>query len=384
MRGARELTLAVALTVVGCGGGNTTDAGAGGPRDAGGGGVDAGHDAGFDAGIAPVGNDAGVDAGTDAGTDAGLPPEAIGFVVMGDVGEGNDDQRAVAAQIDTFCATERCDFVILLGDNIYDAGVESVTDDQWRTKFEEPYADLELPFYAVLGNHDYGGVIGVCPLCSEQGGLGNQFDRGPIEVEYTMHSEKWTMPATHYTFQLGNVGFVMLDTNSILWDDTTNGDQLAWYRGAVADLRAAGAEWIVAAGHHPYLSNGAHGNAGTYESIEVGGVDVPIPIPIMDGRNVLSFFDTYVCGDADVYLAGHDHNRQWLNEPSACGGTELIVSGAGAKVKGFDDTERNATHWQDATVEGFMHVTIDGDTFIGRFVDMDGTVAYERMFTRAP
>lgn len=384
MRFRDGLRLAAALVVAGCGGGNVVDAG-GGSVDASGG-LDAGSgvvDAGVDASVALDGG--ALDAGADAGVDGGPPPdESVRFVVMGDVGEGNDGQRAVAAQIEAYCAVEGCDFVILLGDNIYDAGVESVTDAQWTTKFEEPYADLALPFYAVLGNHDYGGVIGVCPLCTESGGLGNQFERGSIEVEYTSHSEKWTMPDTHYTFQLGNVGFVMLDTNSILWDDTTYGDQAAWYDGAVAALRSSGAEWIIASGHHPYLSNGAHGNAGTYESIEVGGADIPIPVPILDGANVLSFFDRYVCGDADVYFAGHDHNRQWLNEPGACGGTELVVGGAGAKVKDFDDTTRNATHWQDATVPGFMHVTIDGDTFIGRMIDRDGTVEFERMFSRTP
>ncbi len=381
----QNVLVLAALALAGCGEGNTVDAGPGGALDAGSGRIDAGVDAGLlDAGIADAGlPDAG---GSDGGVDGGVPPieGEVAFVVMGDTGEGNDEQRAVAAAIDAFCATERCDFVILLGDNFYDSGVTSVTDAQWEDKFEAPYRDIDLPFYAVLGNHDYGGVIGVCPLCTEQGGLGNQFDRGPIEVEYTTRSEKWTMPDTFYTFQVGPVGFVMLDTNSILWDDTSNGDQAAWYRDAVADLRASGSRWIVGAGHHPYLSNGAHGNAGSYESVEIAGMDVPIPVPIMDGRNVLSFFDTYVCGDVDVYLAGHDHNRQWLNEPTACGGTELVVSGAGAKVKDFDSDLRNATHFADATMEGFFHVSIDGDTFIGRFVNRAGTVEYERMFERAP
>jgi len=361
--------------------------------DAGAAGADAGaRDAGVDAGGLDAGGrdassalpDAGpADGGADAGPDAG-PGLArdVRFVVMGDVGEGNEDQHAVAAQVDALCEAEGCDFVMLLGDNFYDSGVSSVDDPQWITKFEEPYADIDLPFYAVLGNHDYGGVIGVCPACSEQGGLGNEWDRGPFEVMYTDRSSKWTMLDTHYTFQVGHVGFVMLDTNSILWDDTTHGDQRAWYDEAVRRLRASGAEWIIGAGHHPYLSNGRHGNAGSYESIEVGGTDIPIPLPILDGRSVVDFFDEYVCGDADVYFAGHDHNRQWLNEPTACGGTELIVSGAGAKTTEWGREDRNASHWQDNTLEGFMYVRIDGDAFYGRFVNKLGVVEYERMVSR--
>jgi hypothetical protein len=34
------------------------------------------------------------------------------------------------------------------------------------------------------------------------------------------------MPATHYTETMGPVGFVMLDTDSIMWDNTDNGEQI--------------------------------------------------------------------------------------------------------------------------------------------------------------
>src|SRR5690606_32253524 len=144
------------------------------------------------------------------------------------------------------------------------------------------------------------------------------------------------MPATYYTFRRGNVGFVMLDTNSLVWNNTEHGDQRAWFDGAVAALRAEGAEWIIASGHHPYLSNGRHGNAGDYESIEVGGIEIPNPLPILDGENVKDFLDDYACGEIDVYFAGHDHNRQWIDEPGALCGAELIVSGAGAKTTDLD------------------------------------------------
>ena len=333
-----------------------------------------------DARVPLPGRDAGVEPSADGGApDAGPPPpDDVRFVLMGDTGEGNADQRAVAVAIRDYCALEGCDFVILLGDNIYDSGASSVDDPQWTTKFEDPYRDVELPFYAVLGNHDYGGVL----FGRDSGGLGNEWDKGPVEVMYSARSTKWTMPDTHYTFQVGNVGFVMMDTNSILWDDTTNGDQRAWFPGAVADLRASGADWIMAAGHHPLRSNGAHGNAGSYESLEIGGVDVPIPIPIMDGRNFRRFMHDYVCGNVDFAFAGHDHNRQWLDEPDACGGTELVVNGAGAKTKSFDRDDRNAAHWQNDAIEGFMYVHISGDTMIGRFIDSSGAVEYERMLMR--
>jgi hypothetical protein len=190
---------------------------------------------------------------------------------------------------------------------------------------------------------------------------------------------------THYTFQVDHVGFVMLDTNSLLFDNVDNGDQRAWLPSALAELSATGAEWILGAGPHPVRSNGAHGDAGAYESIEVGDTEIPISffdLPIIAGEEVADFFDNDLCGNVDVYFSGHDHNRQWLDEPDAMCGAELIVSGAGAKTKGFDNTERNNVRFQDATTEGFMYVVIDGDSFTGEFIDKNGASNFSYTFTR--
>ncbi len=296
---------------------------------------------------------------------------------MGDTGEGNAGQLAVANAIAIKCAADGCDFVILLGDNIYDSGAESTTDPQWADKFETPYAAIDLPFYPVLGNHDYGGAL--IPG-QDMGGLGNEFDKGPIEVQYSQVSSKWKMPATHYTLKFGPVGLIMLDTNSILWDNVENGDQSLWYPTALAEL--SDATWIIAAGHHPLRSNGAHGNAGEYESVEIGDTNIPIPVSIMNGASVESFFASTICGTVDIALAGHDHNRQRLNEPSACNGAELIVSGAGAKTKGIDNPTRNVARFQDATTPGFLYVSVDGPSLRGEFIDMNGSVDFTHTLTK--
>lgn len=314
--------------------------------------------------------------GADASTDAPTGPQAVRFVVMGDVGEGNQSQYMVSTAIEQKCAADGCDFVVLLGDNIYDSGVSGVDDPQWQTKFEDPYANLDLPFFVVLGNHDYGGTL----FGADTGGMGNEWEKGPYEVMYSDVSDKWNMSDTHYTFTWGNVGFIMLDTNSIMWDNTDHGNQRAWYPTALMEL--SNVDWIFQAGHHPYMSNGAHGNAGNYESIEVGGIELPNPLPILNGDNVKEFFDEVVCGTIDVSLSGHDHNRQWLNEPTALCGAELIVSGAGAKVKDFEGS--NEAHWQDADTPGFMYIEIIGDQLTGQFIDENGQMNYERQITRTP
>lgn len=303
---------------------------------------------------------------------AGEEPAApLRFVAVGDTGKANAVQVDVAAAIRDQCAAEGCDFVLLLGDNLYPEGAEDVDDDVWQSAFEEPYQDIDLPFYAVLGNHDYGGKF----LFIDVDGLGNQFERGPVEVAYSQHSDKWRMPATHYTMRQGPVGFVMIDTDSILWKNRRNGNQRTWWPGALAAM--ADAPWVFAVGHHPYRSNGDHGNAGDYQTL-----DISIHLDQLDGEEVEEFMEDNVCGNVDLYLSGHDHDRQWLSDPSLCEGTELVVSGAGAEVKPLDDPERNPVAFQDGTTPGFLYMVVDDTTLTGRFIDASGATAFERTLTK--
>jgi hypothetical protein len=323
-------------------------------------------------GVPPGDDDGGDDDPTsDGGPAIDAADPVVRFIVMGDTGEGNPEQVQVAESIAALCEREGCEFVFLLGDNIYDSGVESTDDSGWAERFEEPYAGVDLPFYAVLGNHDYGGDL----FGFELGGLGNEFDKGLIEVDYSQVSEKWRMPATHYTLRVGGVGFIALDTNSILWDNTEHGDQYAWYPTALQEI--AGSDWVFVMGHHPYRSNGDHGNAGNYDAPELNGWEVPNPLPIQNGDDMQAFYEDVVCGTADFLLTGHDHSRQWLDEPEALCGTELIVSGAGAKTTEIHE-RGNVAFFEDASEPGFLYVVVDGGTVTGQFYDAAGNLDFER------
>lgn len=303
------------------------------------------------------------------------PVKRTRFIAIGDTGKGNADQRRVAVAMRDVCAQRGCDFVLMLGDNIYDKGVTGIADPQWQSKFEQPYRDIDLPFYVALGNHDYGGEL----LGIDVGGLGNEWDLGRIEVAYSEVSTKWNMPATHYTITWNHVGIIVLDTNALMWSKTTYGDQVAWLPKAMMEV--AGKDWVFLAGHHPYRSNGTHGNAGNYDAPELAGIPIPNPLPIQNGDALEAFFDQHACGLGQVYFAGHDHSRQWLDEPGALCGTELIVSGAGATVTELRD-RGNAAFYEDASKVGFMHVDVDGDRFTGTFYDGDGRMDYTRSFTK--
>jgi hypothetical protein len=352
----------------------------------------AGSDAGFvgqpdagpppqpDAGPAPA-VDAGAppDAGPPPAEDAGVDPpnNAIRFVALGDSGKGNEGQALVAAAIKSECdARGGCDFALLLGDNIYDTGVDDIDDAQWQEKFEIPYQDLDFPFYATLGNHDYGAP----PELDFLGGIGIDPRRGENQVDYGGTQSKFTMPNVHYKFEQGPVEFVSLNTTSMFWadlstieesvgfdEDNTNqrADLLAWEMASTAP-------WRIAFGHHPYVSNGPHGNAGQYDGVIIDGL-------IGSGTELKEFFDEYVKGHFDVYLCGHDHSLQDLG---TIDGTDFLVSGGGASHTDFEGD--NNVEWQ-ADRRGFLMVEADNNNMTFTFfVVPDSEDGVTDPYTAAP
>lgn len=308
------------------------------------------------------------------------PPKEVRFVALGDTGEGNERQRKVAEQIRLKCLRDGCDFAILLGDNIYDAGVESTFDAQWEEKFEAPFENVAMPFYAVLGNHDNGGFLTQW-LGDVFGGAGAEFERGDYQVAYTQYSDKWKMPGRTYDFASGPARFFALDTNDMVWSYGNEGAEARtqWQVDTIPGrIDAATETWKIAFGHHPYLSNGTHGDAGTYEGLEEGITDLVVNIPglgdlsaVVTGDGVKESLDAIVCGRVDIYFAGHDHSRQWHAPSAECPGTTFVVSGAGAKM-----TEFKGNHpvlFQNVDKAGFFWVHLKDNTISVEAIDEDGT-----------
>jgi hypothetical protein len=73
-------------------------------------------------------------------TDTGLEPaepNTVRFIAVGDVGTGTTIEYRVAKAMGNKCELDGCNFVLLLGDNIYENGVDSISDTQFGTKFKK-------------------------------------------------------------------------------------------------------------------------------------------------------------------------------------------------------------------------------------------------------
>jgi hypothetical protein len=158
--------------------------------------------------------------------------------------------------------------------------MESVKDPRWQTWWEDLYGPLQIPFYAVLGNHDW-----------------YDFDSPAAEILYSGKTPSWNMPAPYYTFIAGPIQFFAVDTQKF------SVKQLAWLDDEIKKSRSP---WKVVYGHHQIYSDGYHGdNPRMIEQL----------LPLLKNR-------------VDIYLCGHEHDMQHLKPEF---GIHFLISGGGGR-----------------------------------------------------
>ena len=215
--------------------------------------------------------------------------DKLNIYLVNDMGRnGYYDQKPLAELMGEMAEEVDPECVAALGDVHHFYGVASVSDPLWLTNYEHIYShpDLMLPWYPVLGNHEYRGNT-------------------QAVLDYAGVSRRWMMPARYYTKVFEEDGFslrlVWLDTTPLiskyrsddkyadaaLQNDTL---QLAWADSVLASSRE---DWVVVMGHHPVYAH-------TYKE-ESERADLQQRLdPILRRHHV------------DMYVCGHIHNFQHL------------------------------------------------------------------------
>ena len=273
--------------------------------------------------------------------------EGLNFLIVGDWGrEGNHGQNETAFQMGITAETLSADFVISTGDNFYGAGVSSISDPLWPNSFIQVYdnASLQIPWYVVLGNHDYDGNI-------------------EAQIAATNIIPRWNLPA-HYYRQLmpleqGDTALLLfLDTNplhdpyynnpnhKVLEQDSTV--QLLWVDSLLTTH--ANARWKIVVGHHPCYTSGKR-------------VD---NVPHVR-HHLEPLFKKHA---VDAYFCGHEHD---LQHQKPDGVTHYFVSGAGSKVR---ETGSIDITLFSKSISGFMAASLNSDTLKIQAVDHFGNILY--------
>lgn len=244
------------------------------------------------------------------------------FAVIGDFGTGEDDQRAIGAQMLGAHNQSPLEMALTVGDNIYPNGGARY----FVKHFEEPFGGLlkeRIKFYAALGNHDV--EQGRKDQCNYP-----HFNMGG---------------SCYYSISRGNglVDFFMLDSTDF------DSGQITWLENA---LRGSRALWKIAALHHPiYSSAKKHGSE-------------------MSLRKVLE--PLLVRHRVQVVFAGHDHVYE-RTKPQQ--GIQHFVTGAGGKSRRGDidlkSEFRAASFDQD---NSFMLVEVDENEMSFKSISEKGDV----------
>ena len=192
------------------------------------------------------------------------------LVAAGDIADcGRDADSmtgALVAELDGTVAT--------LGDNVYPAG----SDDRYATCYDEAWGAAIDRTRPSIGNHDL----------AEDGGAAYHRYFGEAAGEA---GEGW------YSYELGVWHVVVLNSNCQFVGCAPRSAQHDWL---LADLAASDAECTLAYWHHPRFSSGPHG----------------------DDPAVASFWEALDEADADLVLAGHEHQYERFQPQAADGVTD--------------------------------------------------------------
>ena len=211
---------------------------------------------------------------------------SVKFAIIGDSGRGTPEQHQVAAQMARFRERFKFNFVVMLGDNIYEG---PASPEDYQRKFEEPYDTLlddGVKFFAVLGNHD-----------------------DPRQVSYPLFH---MAGQRYYSFAPPEDPLTRLATRVEFFGlDSTNMDstQLAWLDER---LGVSKAKWKVVFLHHPLYTSGRYRNASRAHRWAIE------PILTRHGVNIV--------------LSGHEHiyQRSVLQQ----GVIYFVSGGAGSLRRG--------------------------------------------------
>lgn len=287
------------------------------------------------------------------------PDEAtrpLRFIAVGCQGSGDKNQIAVAKLMNELCANpeSKPDFVLILGDNVYDWGADTANDENINKCFDDIYLRPEfsylhnLPFFLLLGNHDENFQKSFRAARKKENGI----ERGIHEVahsyiddqKYDFTTKKYlydhavfhlsdmpsyNMPRRYYSLIAGEVQIFCVDSSTYVKEylqllthpDTMNADnnQAAWLAEEITKARAAGRK-VVLAQHHGLYTPGKrafYNDLSQYLSeMEIATLPNKIPVHINNGTSY-----NYILKEClrqqqlefDVVLAAHDHNLFYYN-----------------------------------------------------------------------
>ena len=286
-------------------------------------------------------------------------PSKIRFTAFGDWGMKTPSRDLILSTLELM--RFELDFCVLLGDNFYPDGVQSVDDPQWQHGVVDIFPP-SLRLYAVLGNHDY-----------------HANAHAQVVYTYLPRNTLWKMPYYYYMeqFPVGNetLDMFFLDTAilspfftmdimrhcgvgsyslQMFQQNAQNirNEHIRWLQTHLSQSRA---RWKVVCGHYPIASGGPH----------------PVS-PVLENL-LFPLFEKY---GVDVYFSGHDHNAQVLQKNSVL----CVVSGCASMV--VPPPRPNPKTLFVSTVPGQFVTEVTATTLDLHYVEGVGKISFQHSLVK--
>ena len=236
--------------------------------------------------------------------------QSLRFGVIGDSGAGDANQRAVARQMEIFHKQHRWQFVLMLGDNIYETGDPRDFDKKFKNVYQNLVAD-GVRFHAALGNHDRLHPLGRKGLAQVEDDAFGFLGR---EDEYELAAGPTVAAKRLARFLCLNSDAWLEDLDARRYPARRLARLRAW-------LRNSGQfQWNFVFFHNPIYSFVRSRNYGLFSDRLGHGPEEAL-------RQIL---EPEMIGKVDVVLCGHEHFYQKIRPQS---GIHHIISGGGSKIR---------------------------------------------------
>jgi hypothetical protein len=290
----------------------------------------------------------------------------VRFFVIGCQGNGKLSQEAVAKLMNDIAASgQKPDFVLVLGDNIYDYGVDKPDHKGFDDCFHKKYGIEELsdlcgvPFFVIPGNHD-ANIHRASNLSSNKPGeatLINQTAHSylpggifkTVIDKIKLYSSKilnlkilpqWNMPYFYYSLIAGDKQIICINSNTILKDfleykkNPANQDnQVAWLKQVYEEARQRGVEIIIAS-HIGLLTTGKRAlkpdSHNFLDKNQLAELNKYFNSNTESYNELLALMLKELGIDPDLVLAAHDHHINYIKKNNLC---QCIFGGSGGDLQ---------------------------------------------------
>lgn len=311
--------------------------------------------------------------------------EPITIWALGDFGNGSAGQLGVRNGFESHTNNQHTDVWIWLGDNAYGDG----TDAEYQSKVFEVYPDQlkNTVVWPCPGNHDYGSI--------------DLLNNGPYYDIFSLpeNGEAGGEPSGeegYYSFDYGNVHFVSLNSEYIVWFLTSSSQMVEWLRD---DLEQNTLDFTIVYWHKPPYSKGSHdSDTETYMALMRSVIN-----PVIEEYNVDLVLTGHSHGYERSYLLNGHHGQSnsfnWSMAPDTTKGSPIpylkqldaatpnqgtvyATVGCGGQLSTSGDLNHPAMYYSTNNWHGSMVITVDSLLLTARFIDTMGTVRDEFMIQK--